>query len=519
MATGDFAPRIEIPETFNMATYFIDRHVEEGRGDNVAVYYKDRKITYRELQEMVNRTGNALLGLGVEMENRVLLILLDCPEFVASYFGAIKIGAVPVPVNTMLRSSDYHYFLKDSRSKVLIISEEMLPEIEPIKDKVKYLKSIVVVGEGGGYYSYNDITLRASPSLEAESTSKDDACFWLYSSGSTGAPKGVVHLQHDMVYSAECTARYFQITEKDICLSASKAFFAYGLLNSVIFPFNFGASAVFIPEPPTPEAMFEAIERYKPTIFFGVPVVFNKMLALANAGRKHDLSSLRMCVSAGEALPAAIYRDWKEKFGIDILDSLGSTEVGSEYIVNRVGDIRPGSSGKPVPGYEVKIVDENGDEVERGEPGVLMVKGDSIAAYYWNKHARTKQCMRGEFFYSGDIYVEDEDGYYWYQGRADDMLKSGGIWVSPVEVENVLMEHEAVAEAAVVGFKDENELERPRAFIVLRRGCEPSPRLARQLQDFAASRLALFKVPRRVEFVEELPKTATGKIQRFRLRN
>ena len=512
-------PKIDIRERFNAATYFIDRHIKEGRGDKIAIYHKDRKVTYRELQEMVNRAGNALLDLGVEMENRVLLILLDCPEFIFSFFGAIKIGAIPVPINTMLRPNDYQYFLEDSRSKMLIVSEEMLPRIEPIKDKAKYLKCIVVVGKGGRYPSYNDIISKALPTLEAEETSKDDMSYWVYSSGSTGAPKGVVHLQHDMIYAAEyCGKCVLQMSKNDICLSASKAFFLYGLLNSVFFPLNFGASTIFVSEPTTPELMFETIGRYKPTIFFGVPVVFNRMLVIENAEKKYDVSSLRICTSAGEALPAVTYSNWKEKFGIDILDILGSSEAGGEYVANRVGDIRPGSSGKPVPGYEVKIVDANANEVKRGEPGILMVKGESIAPYYWNKHERTKQCMQGEWFYSGDSYIEDEDGFYWYMGRADDMLKSGGIWVSPIEVENTLMEHEAVVEAAVIGARDESGLERPKAFVALKKGYKPSPELAKELQDFVRSKLAPFKVPRWVEFMEELPKTTTGKIQRFKLR-
>jgi benzoate-CoA ligase len=513
-------PRIEIPEKFNAATHFIDRHTKEGRGDKIAIYYKDKKITYREVQEMVNQTGNALRNLGVEIENRVLLLLLDCPEFIYSFFGAIKIGAVPIPINTVMSIKDYHYFLEDSRGKVLIVSEEMLPQIEPIKNSLTYLKHIVVVGkEQRGYVSYDKLISDASSELEAANTSRDDACFWLYSSGSTGAPKGTVHLQHDMLYHAECYVKpILEMTEDDITFSASKLFFAYGLGNSMYFPLHIGASTVLLSERPKPDAVFETVTKYKPTNFFGVPTLYASMLEVEDAERKYDVSSVRLCISAGEALPADIYRRWKKRFGIEILDGIGSTEILHIHISNRLGAIKPGSTGLVVPGYEAKIVDGNGKEVERGKVGILMIKGDSTAAYYWNKHEKTKYAMRGEWFYTGDTYYQDEDGYFWYAGRGDDMLKVGGIWVSPVEVESTLVEHEAVLECAVVGAPDEKGLIKTKSFVVLRRGYEASAELAKELQEFVKGKIAPYKYPRWVEFVKELPKTATGKIQRFKLR-
>jgi len=511
---------IVIPERFNAAVHLIDRHMEEGRADKVALYHGQKTVTYRELQESVNRAGALLQRLGVERENRILLLLLDCPEFIASFFGAVKIGAVPVPVNTMMTKKEYRHFLQDSRSKVLVISEELLPLIESLEKDADSLTHIVVVGKRKkGLLCYEDLTSSSSSRLEAVDTHKDDACFWLYSSGSTGLPKGAVHLHHDMFYSAECDAKYaLQMGENDVTFSASKLFFAYGLGNSMFFPLHFGASTILVSERPTPEKVFETITRYRPTMFFGVPTLYASLLEARLPDRSYDLTSLRVCVSAGEALPADIYCRWKEKFGIDILDGIGSTEVLHVYISNRQGAIKPGSSGQIVPGYEVKIIDEQSNEVPRGEVGTLLIKGDSTAAYYWNNHEKTKFAMRGEWFYTGDMFYEDEDGYFWYAGRSDDMIKVGGIWVSPIEVESALAEHEAVLECAVIGAPDKEGLIKPKAFVVLRDGYQPSVALAEQLQLFVKSAIAPYKYPRWIEFIAELPKTATGKIQRVKLR-
>lgn len=511
---------IELPDQFNAATYFVDRNVEEGRGDKVAIYYQDRTYTYKEVQDLVNRTGNALRGLDVRMENRVLLMLLDCPEFAASFFGAMKIGAIPIPVNTNMRPKDYEYFLNDSRAVAVVISEPLLDVLEEVKDNLKYLRHVIVVGRPRpGQLSFAELAGEASPALAAAETSKDDAAFWLYSSGTTGFPKGAVHLHHDMVYCAQLYAQnVLGINEKDVCFSVAKLFFAYGLGNGLYFPFGVGASTVLYPGRPEPVALFEVIDRYKPTIFYGVPTAFNSMLQVPDAEKKYDLSSIRVCTSAGEALPKAVYERWLEKFGSVILDGIGSTEILHIFISNRLGDVRPGSSGRLVEGYEARIVDEEGKQVPRGEVGTLHIKGDSIAAYYWNKHEKTKSTMLGEWINTGDRYYQDEDGYFWYVGRADDMIKAGGIWVSPVEVENTLIEHPAVLECGVVGAPDKDDLIKPLAYVVLKQGVQPSPDLEEELKQFVKNKIAPYKYPRWIKFIPELPKTATGKIQRYKLR-
>jgi benzoate-CoA ligase len=512
---------LRIPDTFNVATAFIDENLVQGRGRKIALYYEDKTYTYQDVFDMVNKTGNALKELGVEMEQRVLMIMLDSPEFVATFWGAIKIGAVPVPVNTLMRAVDYEYFLNNSRAKVLVVHEALLPEIEKIQKQFKYLRHIVVVGKAkASQISFYEMLDRASPNLEAAETHKDDVAFWLYSSGSTGLPKGAVHLHHDMMYCAEYYARgILGISEQDITFSAAKLFFAYGLGNNLYFPFRVGASAVLYPGRPTPDKMFEILKKYRPTLFYAVPTLYGAMLQTAEKDAQYEVPpSVRLCISAGEALPAEIYRRWKDRFGVEILDGIGSTEVLHIFLSNQPGKVKPGSSGTVVPGYEAKIVDEGDQEVPVGEIGNLLIKGDSTAAYYWNNQEKTRQTILGEWIRTGDKYYRDSEGYYWYCGRSDDMLKVGGMWVSPVEVESTLIEHPAVLESAVVGALDEENLIKPKAFVVLREGYHPSPELVEELQTFVKNKIAPYKYPRWIEFVKELPKTATGKIQRFKLR-
>jgi benzoate-CoA ligase len=533
---------LQVPNTFNAATAFVDENVRRGRGRKTALYYDDKTYTYDDVLTMVNKTGNVLKELGVEREQRILMIMLDSSEFVATFWGAMKIGAVPVPVNTLLKAADYEYFLNDSRAKVLVVHEALLAEIEKIQGQLKHLRYTVVVGSAKeNQISFHERCDGASEQLDAAETSKDDVAFWLYSSGSTGFPKGAVHLHHDMVYCAEYYAKgILGINEQDITFSAAKLFFAYGLGNNLYFPFWVGASAVLYPGRPLPEKMFEVLQKYRPTLFYGVPTLYAAMLQVAeqealkmedpNINEPQssipsttlrtdlDLRSVRFCISAGEALPAEIYRRWKDRFKRDILDGIGSTEVLHIFLSNLPGKIKPGSSGMPVPGYEAKIVDEAGIEVPVGEIGNLLIKGDSTAAYYWNNHEKTKQTILGEWIRTGDKYYRDEDGYYWYCGRSDDMLKVGGIWVSPIEVESTLIEHPAVLESAVIGDVDEENLVKPRAFVVLKAGYAPSSELAEELKTFVKNKIAPYKYPRWIEFVKELPKTATGKIQRFKLR-
>jgi benzoate-CoA ligase len=510
----------QVPDRFNAASFFVDRHVSEGRGGKAAFFHEEGELTYAGLQELVNRTGNALRGLGVEAEHRVLCLLLDSPEFLGSFWGAIKIGAVPIPINTMMRGQDYLYFLNDSRARVAVISEPLLAEAGPILSQARYLKHVVVVGRpGAGQIGFDAWVSKASSTLEAADLSKDDSCFWLYSSGSTGFPKGAVHLQHDMVVCSDTYAlQVLGITPEDRTFSAAKLFFAYGLGNNMYFPMRVGGQAVLYPHRPMPEAMFEVIHRRKPTIFFGVPTLYAAMLQVKEAEKRFDLSSLRCCVSAGEALPEEIFKRWRERFGVEILDGIGTTEILHIFLSNPPGKAKPGSTGLAVPGYEARIVDDEGLPVAQGEIGNLRVKGDSTMAFYWNQHEKTKATLFGEWIQTGDKYYQDADGYFWYCGRADDMLKVGGIWVSPVEVENTLVGHAAVLEAAVVGHEDTDRLVKPKAFVVLKDGHTASAGLEDELKGFVKDKLAPYKYPRWIQFVAELPKTATGKIQRFKLR-
>ena len=509
-----------LPTQFNVAEHFVDRNVAEGRGASTAFLYADRTLTYADVQDLVNRAGNALLDLGVGLEDRVLMICLDAPEFVGTFWGAIKIGAVPIPVNTLMRSADYLYFLNDSRAKVAVVSGPLLAEAAPALAEARYLEHVLIAGgPAGRFMSWEDRLFQASARLAAAPTSRDEPAFWLYSSGSTGSPKGVVHLHHDMYVCAETYAKQvLGLRATDRVLSAAKLFFAYGLGNAGYFPMAVGAQSVLYPLRPQPESMFEQIARYRPTLFFGVPTLYAAMLAVKEAERRFDTSSLRLCVSAGEALPDELYARWRERFGVELIDGIGTTEILHIFLSNRPGAARPGSSGLPVPGYEAIVVDDEGRPVPPGEIGNLRVKGDSIMAYYWNKHEKTKETLFGPWIQTGDKYIQDKDGYFWFCGRADDMLKVGGIWVSPVEVEATLVRHTAVLEAAVVGKEDTDRLVKPKAFVVLKEPWKAGDALAGELKAFVKDKIAPYKYPRWIEFVGELPKTATGKIQRFKLR-
>jgi len=517
------AAPISVPDEFNAASYFIDRHIIEGRDNKVAIECGDTQVTYRQLFERVNQVGNGLKKLGVRIEERVLLLLLDTPEFAASFFGAIKLGAVPVPVNTLLKPTDYEYLLNNSRARVAIVDNSLFSSIEAIPlNRLRYLETIIVVGghSRSNGISFTDLTQESSAALELQETSRDDAAFWLYSSGSTGPPKACVHLQHDMVVSSERYAKaILKITENDRCFSVAKLFFAYGLGNGLYFPLAVGATSILLPGPPKPQSVFEVIERYRPTLFFSVPSNYVKLLACpAPGGRNYDLSPVRHAISAGEALPAAVFHRFKERFGVEILDAIGSTEALHMMISNLPGAVRPGSSGKIIPGFEARIVDDNNQPVAQGETGNLLVKADSVCASYWNQHEKTKDTIEGHWIRTGDKYYRDEDGYYWYAGRTDDMLKVSGVWVSPIEIERVLNEHPDVQEAAVVFHKDADELIKLVACIVPSEGTAGSPEFASELQNFVRSRLPVFKRPHEIEFLTELPKTATGKVQRFKLR-
>jgi len=521
------AAMADVPELFNAAVHFVDRNVELGRGAKVAIECGDQRLSYDAVLAGVNRCAGALASLGLGLEQRVSVLLPDCPEFVSCFFGAMKLGAVSIPTNTLLKPHDYCYMLEDSRAALLVASTSLWPSVEPILNELHYLRAIAVVDDAGRglpqapqpVVDFRQALAAASSEFDAVATSKDDAAFWLYSSGTTGFPKGTIHLHHDIVFCCDTFGKQvLQINERDRTYSVAKLFFAYGLGNALYFPFGVGATTILSPLRPLPEVVLETAARTRPTIFFAVPTAYAAMLDVADGPKRFDLSSVRIGVSAGEALPADLYRRWKQAFGFDVLDGIGSTEATHMFISNRVGAIRPGSSGKLVEGYDARIVDGNGALVAVGETGRLQIAGDSIAAGYWNRHEKTKATFLGEWLDTGDTYRVDEDGFYWHAGRSDDMLKVGGNWVSPVEVESTLVEHPAVLEAGVVGVPDENQLVKPVAFVVLRRGHAASDALADELQAFVKERLATYKYPRVVHFLDELPKTATGKIQRFKLR-
>jgi benzoate-CoA ligase family protein len=509
---------ITVPEWYN-ASLIVDRNLEAGREDKVAIY-SDDEVSYGELARRINRFGRALREeLGVRQEERVLLVLDDTPSFPTAFFAAMRIGAIPVPVNTLVGADEYRFYVEDSRARIVVADGKFYDKVRDALSGVEEPVDLVLTnGREEGAHILEDLLEAGDDELSPAVTHKDDAAFWLYSSGSTGNPKGVVHLHHDIDYTCETYARHvLEIEESDRTFSSTKLFHAYGFGNGMSFPYWAGASSVLLPGKPTPEAVLETIKRFEPTLFFSAPTLYNAILNYPHAG-DYELPSIRYGVSAAEALPAHVWRRWKERFGITILDGIGSTEMLHIFISNTPDELKPGSSGKPVPGYEIRIFDEEEYPVEEpGEAGYLSVKGDSAAAYYWRNHEKTKETIKGEWLFAGDWYRVDEDGFYWYEGRADDMIKVSGLWVSPVEVENTLGNHEAVLEVAAVGVDIEG-LTRIKAYVVLREDHEGSDELVEELQEWSKENLKRYQYPHIVEFIEELPKTTTGKIQRFKLR-
>ena len=516
-------PRIEIPRDYNAAHDLIEHNLAAGRASKIAYIDDGSAYTYGELAERVNRCANALIGLGLRPEERVLLCHHDTIDFPTVFLGAIKAGIVPIAANTLLTTHDYDYMLRDSRARALVISAPLLPAFAPLLNKHPCLAHVIVSGaasatEGIRHHSLAELMAAASASFTATETTCDDACFWLYSSGSTGPPKGTVHRHSSLIETAELYAKpILGIREDDIVFSAAKLFFAYGLGNGLTFPLAVGATTVLMAERPTPAAVFARLRKHRPTIFYGVPTLFAALLANPDLPPRHELD-LRLCASAGEALPAEIGRRWTEHFGIEILDGLGSTEMLHIFLSNRPGAVRYGTTGTAVPGYELRIIAENGQPVADGEVGELQINGPTSATAYWNNREKSRNTFHGPWTRSGDKYSVDADGYYVYAGRSDDMLKVSGNYVSPIEVEAALITHPAVLEAAVIGKADEEELVKPMAYVVLKGDRQPSAALAEELRLHVKSRLAPYKYPRWIEFIDELPKTATGKIQRFKLR-
>ena len=508
-----------VPERYNVVDHFLDRHIREGRGEKPAIVCGPRKLTYTQIAEQVNHIGNGLLELGIQEEQRVMLVVPDVPEFAVAYFAAMKIGAVAVPTSTALRPADYAYFLDESRARALIVHSSVYSQIEPAFSGRKYLQHVIGCGEKVEGCLYWDAWLPLlSPVLESAETSKEDAAFWLWTSGSTGRPKAAIHLHQDWAYCCENYASsILGIGSSDVTFSSSKLFHAYGLGNALMFPFHVGATTVLYPGKPQAASILEIVQRTKPTLFFSVPTSYAAMLNEAER-TNYDLSSVRLAVSAAEPLPAEIFRRWKDRFGVEILDGIGSTEVLHIYISASRGRVKPGSSGEPVPGYDIRIVDSDGLEAATGTIGDLWVRGRSTALSYWNRSELSRDRMRGDWFVTGDKYRKDEDGFYWYAGRADDMFRVSGQWVSPAEVESALIEHDCVLEAAVVAFEEENRLFTPKAFVVLKDSARASTDLLHELQEFVKQRITPYKYPRHIEFLPELPKSAAGKVLRYKLR-
>ena len=521
--------QIEYSPVFNVAVHLIDRHLVEGRAGYPAIVNADaspgddeeKQVTYQQLAERVNQCGNLLSSMALEPGGRILMMVKDCPQFFYIFWGAIKAGLVPVPLNTLLRASDYRFMIEDSACAGLVYSPEYQSEVAPALAASDHQPNFILCTEGpSGLAGLMD---GYAPVLEPASATPDSECFWLYFSGSTGRPKGAVHRHRDI--AATCVhyaVDTLGMTSEDVCFSAAKLFFAYGLGNAMTFPLWVGGTAVLSGQRPSPDMTFQIIAEHKPTIYFGVPTLYAAQLRTLDEAsqqdRARDFTSIRCCVSAGEALPADIFRRWQEKTGTVILDGIGSTEALHIFISNTMGDYRPGTSGKPVPGYRMKILDDHDDPVPTGESGRLLIQGDSISSHYWNNPQKTAETMVDGWLNTGDTYLQDPDGYFVYCGRSDDMLKVGGIWCSPVEIESRLIEHPSVLEAAVVGRPDTDDLIKPEAFVVLNQSGDASESLADDLLKHCQDGLARYKYPRWINFVDELPKTATGKIQRFKLR-
>lgn len=512
----------DLPLSYN-AVDILERNLPE-RAAKTALVSDARSMTFGEVSAEANQVGRALQALGVRRGEAVALLVHDSAEWVCAFFGVVKIGAVAASLNTLLTPSEYAYMLRDARASVIIVGRPLLDRILAVREELPDLQHVVVIGgesdPAAGVVSYGYWIAMQPPELEAAATHREDPCCLNFSSGTTGEPKGIVHAHQDLPLTAQLWGvNVLGLTESDRTFAVAKLFFTFGTGGNLIFPWYVGASVVLYPGPPRDtQAILDHIGRHRPSIFYNAPTGYGMLLAMPELTAAGDLSSLRLCVSAGESLPAPIWQAWKERTGLDIIDGIGSTENYHIFLSNRPGDLRPGSSGKPFAGYDLRIVDEEGRDVPDGEVGTLLVRGETAALSYLHQAERSRRTFLGEWLNTGDKYRVDEDGYYWHAGRSDDMLKVGGIWVSPVEVESTLLAHDAVLECAVIGDLDDRGLVKPRAFVVLAAGHEGDETIGANLLAYCREQMAEYKRPRWVVFVPELPKTATGKIQRFRLR-
>ena len=523
------AEPIVIPDRINMATWFLDARVAEGLGDKVAVHYHPggdeapRDLTYRELVDGSCRVTNLLRSLGLRIEERVLLLLLDTPEFVETYFGVLRAGGVAVPANTWLRSEDYAYYLEYARPRVVVVDAEVWPALAPVIADAPHTDHVIVVSRGDapapeGVIDYHSAIAEQSTEAKTEPTYRDDFATWLSSSGSTGKPKCVVHMHHEFIWNTVAYAqRTLGLTADDITMAAPKLFFGYALASNMLFPFSVGGRCVLTPQRLPPADYFELIERYRVTQLVTVPTNIAKLAQVPDTDQR-DLASLHSLVSAGEALPARLYRDWKNRFGVEIYDGIGSAEMFHVYITNRPGDVKEGSLGKLVDGYSYRLIDDDGNAVPAGEIGTLVIEGPSAGLMYWRMRDKSRETFWGDAVKGGDKFHVDDDGYFWYCGRGDDMLKCSGVYVSPLEVENCLLGHPAVHEAGVVGYRDAAGLEKAMAYVELVEGHARSEGLEEEIMSYARENIAAFKAPRRIEIVDDLPRTETGKIRRAALR-
>jgi benzoate-CoA ligase len=526
MVDNEHMPRpwqetFDLPESFNMVSLLLERHLEGSQADRTAIIFRDQEMTYRQLGRMTNQIGNGLIQLGTQPGERVIILLHDRPEFIALFLAAMKIGAVPVPINMLATGKDINHFIRDSRSSAVVMESEIHEKLKNFLTDTPKLKALVVCGDEIEHCVHlTQLIEHSSDRLDTYPTSKNDPSYWLYTSGTTGRPKGVIHLHKDLVYAVESWGEHvINFTRDDRVFCTSKLFFSYGLNNALYLPLYYGASVILNPERPLPASIIDVIERHRPSGLFSVPTAYGQMLNyLEETGGTPDLSCLRFCISAGEALPGTLFGRWRDKFGIEILDGLGSSEVSFIFISNRPGMVKENASGLPLPGYAIEVRDDRCRQLPACEVGELWVKSETIFKCYYNQPAKTAETLVDGWMKTGDMGYLDADGYFYYTARANDTMKVSGIWVSPLEVENALLSHPSVAECAVVGEQDEMGLTKPKAFVTLKSGYQPGDQLVRELKLHVKQKLAPYKYPRTIEFLDELPKTATGKIQRYKLR-